>query len=469
MNTATTHPVAPEEIMEFLDGELPADHARAIATHIEHCAECAGVAEEMRATSLALTQWTVPDAPPGLEASVKGIAAEAASGGKVRKPASTTRPDFLNWRLWAIGGSGALTAVVALVILSVSSQYRESRHQLDMRRSPEPDPASNSEGNMSAQQLTIPGGPTVLNSLTTIAPGVVAQSKDRDEASSYFYDHDDSAQVPIPTASSNTPYQSDSPGGGRSAKSEPINGGGGGAPIHANTSPASVAPMIARTVSLVFVVKDVAVARAALDGILARHEAYAAGLTIGTPEAGPRSLQASLRIPAPELPRALAELRSLGHVQSETQSGEEVTQQHADLLARLKNSRETEQRLKDILAQRTGKIDDVLQVEEEIARVRGEIEGMEADQQTLEHRVDFASVDLQIGEIYTAQLISPTPSVANQVRNAFIAGLRHAGDMVLGIVLFVEEAGPALLIWLAILAFPAWRLWKRYRRLRGRA
>jgi len=226
--------------------------------------------------------------------------------------------------------------------------------------------------------------------------------------------------------------------------------------------------MIARTVSLAIVVKDFAAARASLDSILLRHRGYAAQLTAATQENAPRSLQASLRIPAPELAAALAELKTLGRVQNESQSGEEVTQQHADLAARLQNSRETEERLRAILEQRTGKIEDVLQVEEEIARVRGEIEQMEAEQQALEHRVDFASVDLQLTEEYKAELNSPSGSVWNRVRNAFVAGLSSAAETILGIVLFLEEDGPVLLIWLAILGLPVFLLVRRYRRVRAK-
>ncbi|MGH9641640.1 MAG: DUF4349 domain-containing protein, partial [Terriglobales bacterium] len=101
-------------------------------------------------------------------------------------------------------------------------------------------------------------------------------------------------------------------------------------------------PMIARTVSLSIIAKDFDTARTSLDGILARHHGYAANLSANTPQGAARSIQASLRIPAPQLTAALAELKSLGRVELENQNGEEVTQQHADLLARLKNSRETE-------------------------------------------------------------------------------------------------------------------------------
>lgn len=181
-----------------------------------------------------------------------------------------------------------------------------------------------------------------------------------------------------------------------------------------------------------------------------------------------RAFQASLRIPAPELAPALTELRALGRVQNESQSGEEVTQQHTDLVARLKNYRESEERLQSILRQRTGKVEEVLQVEEEIERVRGEIESMEADQKALEHRVDFASVDLQLNEEFKAQFSAPDTSASTRMHNAFIAGMSNVSDTLLGTVLFFEEYGPVLLIWLAIFGLPALIVLRRYRKVRRR-
>jgi chromosome segregation ATPase len=204
--------------------------------------------------------------------------------------------------------------------------------------------------------------------------------------------------------------------------------------------------------------------RATLDRTLERHHSYAAELTANTTENAPRSLQASLRVPAPELGLVLNDLKMLGRVENETQSGEEVTEQHADLLARLKNARATEQRLLAILQQRTGKITDLLQVEQEIARVRGEIEQLEAEQQTLEHRVDFAALNLNLVEEYKAQLNAPAASVLTRLHNALVTGFRNASETVLGIVLFFAEYGLTLLLWLLILVSPAVLLWRRYRR-----
>jgi hypothetical protein len=224
------------------------------------------------------------------------------------------------------------------------------------------------------------------------------------------------------------------------------------------------APMIARTVSLSLVAKDFTTSRATLESILARHHGYAASLTASTQPNAARSLQASLRIPAPELNAAIAELKSLGRIENENQTGEEVTQQHADLVARLKNSRETEQRLQAILLQRTGKISDVLAVEQEIARVRGEIEQMEAEQKGLEHRVAFASIDLSLAEEYKAQIGSPSPAASTRIHNALVRGYKDAIEDLLGIVLFFAEYSLTLLIWLAFLLPIGWFVRRRWLR-----
>ena len=228
--------------------------------------------------------------------------------------------------------------------------------------------------------------------------------------------------------------------------------------------------MIARTVSLTILAQDLVAARPALDAILSRHRGYPASMTFNTPAGGQGAFQASLRIPADELGSALRELKALGRVISESQSGEEVTEQHADLVARLTNSQEEETRMRAILEQRTGKIEDVLQVEEAIARVRGEIESMEAQQKSLEHRVDFVTVNLVLTQEYRERLNdAASDSAATRLRNSFISGLRNAGATILGIVLFLEEFGPTILIWLAILGVPAFFTLRRFIRVQTKA
>jgi len=134
-------------------------------------------------------------------------------------------------------------------------------------------------------------------------------------------------------------------------------------------------------------------------------------------------------------------------------------------VARLKNSRETEVRLEDIL--RTGKVKDVLEVEQEISQVRGEIEQMEMQQKNLEHRVDFATLNLTMAEEYKAKLESNAPSLGTRLRNSLVTGFRTAFDSLFSPILFLSEITPVLLIWLAILSPLGWLIWRRFRAIRA--
>jgi Domain of unknown function (DUF4349) len=109
--------------------------------------------------------------------------------------------------------------------------------------------------------------------------------------------------------------------------------------------------------------------------------------------------------------------------------------------------------------QRTGKIGEVLAVEREVARVRGEIEQMEARQKQLEHRVDFATIDLSLAEEYQAQIGSPSPSIATRF---LVDGYQSAVESVVGILVFFAEYGPSAMIWLALFSPLAWYLRRRW-------
>jgi hypothetical protein len=73
-------------------------------------------------------------------------------------------------------------------------------------------------------------------------------------------------------------------------------------------------------------------------------------------------------------------------------------------------------------------------------------------------------VNLNLADVYQAQLTLPTPSMATRLHNGFVAGFHNATETLLGIVLFLAEDGPALLIWLLILGLPVLFVWRRYRR-----
>ena len=463
MNIAT-HPVEPEEIMAWLDGELSDTQLEAVSAHVEQCVECSQLAEQLRAPSQSLSAWGVPVIPNNLEKSI--VEASAASDGKIAKPRLFVRASLWNWKQWALWvGAPAMVLLIVIAVSNLSRPEMAANHAVTVAQEQQLE----RYGIGSASKLQYPsakpnkggraggvGGGSMGGALGGIVGGVAGGVRP--------------GAVGSLITSASPGIAADSNGMFHGIGEHAVNSfSTDGQPVTDQQSKIfsndASAPMIARTVSMSIVVKDFTAARASLDTILNRHHGYAAQLSVGTPENAPKNLVASLRIPAPELSSAIAELRTLGRVENESQSGEEVTEQHADLVARLKNSRDTEDRLRAILEQRTGKITDVLQVEREIARVRGDIERMEAEQKALEHRVDFATVELQLTEEFKAEINPPAPSVSTRIHNALVAGYQNATETVLGILLFFAENGPVLLIWLAILAFPVMLVWRRYRRL----
>jgi len=348
-----SHPIEQEEIMAYLDGELPVDRATRAAEHLEHCRECQGLAADFEGVSRRLREWEVE-----------------AGERVVSPPFEPARPQqhrrMPQW-VWGLAGTVA-------VLLLVSS-------------------------------LVMP----------------------RMQRQAYW------------------------------------NGPAKGTP-RLTSFLAATEPKIARTAQLILIAREFDKARVGLEDILKRHKGFIGQLNVIAPAGAARTLDATLRIPAADRDAAIAEIKQLGRVESESQTGEDVTSEYVDLDARLTNARNTEQRLTDVLRQRTGKLADVLDVEKEISRVRGEIEQMEAQKKTVTNRVEFLSLEVKITEDYRAELQMPPDSIFGRFRNAAITGYKSMVEGVVSVVLFLLAYGPALLLWTALLFFPVRFAWKRFRR-----
>lgn len=222
--------------------------------------------------------------------------------------------------------------------------------------------------------------------------------------------------------------------------------------------------MIVRTAQLSLTTTDFDRVRDRINEILKRHQGYIGELNISSPAGVARTLEGTLRMPADQLEGATAELKSLGRVDSESQNGEEVTAQYVDVEARLTNARNTERRLTDLLRQRTGKLADVLAVEKEIDQVRGSIERMEAEKKNLGNRVDFATVTVRVTEDYRAQMQVVPASLVTRFQNAAVEGYRSTVEGIVSVLLVMLSYGPGLVVWGALLFFPARAAWRRLRR-----
>ncbi|TAJ99457.1 MAG: DUF4349 domain-containing protein [Chloroflexota bacterium] len=103
------------------------------------------------------------------------------------------------------------------------------------------------------------------------------------------------------------------------------------------------------------------------------------------------------RIPVAEWGAAIEALRELAiKVVGERTSTDDVTGQVVDLRARIANLQASEQALQAIMTQAT-KISDVLEVQAELTRVRGEIETATAQKQHLEQQAAYSTLTVYFG------------------------------------------------------------------------
>jgi len=168
-----------------------------------------------------------------------------------------------------------------------------------------------------------------------------------------------------------------------------------------------------------------------------------------------RSAMLELKIPAQRFDQALNGLATLGKVESVNATAEDVGEEYVDITARVNNAHRLEDRLIALLATRTGKLQDVLSVERELARVREEIERYEGRLRFLKSRVATSTLSVTIHEPYP--ILGQSPG-----QNPIVAAIRQAWRNFVGFISAII-ASLGVLIPLAALALAGWMVYKRAR------
>ena len=111
---------------------------------------------------------------------------------------------------------------------------------------------------------------------------------------------------------------------------------------------------------------------------------------------GVREFQQStltVRVPQAEFFSVFEQIKALGEVQNENASSQDVSEQFIDLEARLTSAQRQELSLLSLL-DRAEKISEILIIEQELTRVRVELERLQGQLNFLERRVDLATISV---------------------------------------------------------------------------
>ena len=220
--------------------------------------------------------------------------------------------------------------------------------------------------------------------------------------------------------------------------------------------------MLIRTGSATIEVEAIDGAVESVRQIAERMGGFLASVAVSGGRDQTRTATLALRVPSDRFDETLAALDSLGEVESVHVDSEDVGEAFADLEIRIANARRLEQRLLDLLSTRTGDLEDVLAVERELARVRQEIESMDAHMRSIRDRVQLSSISVMLHE--------PEPLFSSGGgENVLVRSIRQAGRNFVGFVAgFIASLGVILpLTVLLLAALGLWRLWRRRRQSRG--
>ncbi len=169
-----------------------------------------------------------------------------------------------------------------------------------------------------------------------------------------------------------------------------------------------------------------------------------------------RQATLELKIPALKYDQAVGSLSTIGKVETVNSTAQDVGEEFVDVTARVSNARRLEDRLINLLSTRTGKLDEVLRVERELARVREEIERYEGRLRYLSSRAAISTLTITVHE--------PAPILGNNPgENPIAAALRRAWKNFVALVAGVI-ASLGVVIPLALLAFAGWMGYRRWKR-----
>jgi Domain of unknown function (DUF4349) len=180
---------------------------------------------------------------------------------------------------------------------------------------------------------------------------------------------------------------------------------------------------------------------------------------------------ASLRVPATQLMPVLAAIRGMAiRVESESITAQDVSQEYADLGAQLRNLQAAETELRELLKtvrERTQKASEIMEIYDEITKVRGQIDQIQARIQYLSQMTSLSTITLElVPDVLAAPVVEPGWQPVATVKNAsrsLLNSLKGVVDVLIWVVLYVLPLG-LIFVALALVVRAAWRRVRKARK-----
>lgn len=204
-----------------------------------------------------------------------------------------------------------------------------------------------------------------------------------------------------------------------------------------------IAPKLIRTGSVSVAVEHFGPFERSLRGWLDEQGGYISDTSLSHHEGEVSYAHLTLRVPAEQFEALVSWTEERVKVESINVGTQDVTAEWVDVEARLANDRRAEARLQELLATETASLSDVLEVERELSRVRGEIERAEGQLRYLRDRVGYATLTLDV-RVATPYVPGKAPTFVEEASEALSGSLALMADVARGGALLAVALSPWL-------------------------
>jgi hypothetical protein len=207
--------------------------------------------------------------------------------------------------------------------------------------------------------------------------------------------------------------------------------------------------MIVRTGNASLEVDSLEIGLGALRRLAGSVGGYVANTSIQGGREQLRQATLEVKVPSDRFDDLTGGLDPIGRLEFVNVTAEDVGEEFVDLTARAANARRLEERLIDLLGTRTGRLQDVLSVERELARVREEIERMDGRLRYLKTRAALSTLAITLHE--PPPIVGENPG-GNLVAEAFRQAWRNFAEVLAASIASLGYLVPvAAAVWGAVL------------------
>lgn len=171
----------------------------------------------------------------------------------------------------------------------------------------------------------------------------------------------------------------------------------------------------------------------------------------------------TIRIPALGYQSVKDQIKTLGLVTMESSNADDITKMYRDTASEIENLKVTETRLREIM-EKAVEIKDILEIENELSRVRSTINAYEKQIQDWEALVDMTTISVQLNEVKNLKpVVEPIDdSLFGKAKEGFINSINSIKRSIERFIIWIIANSPFLAI-LTVLAVIISTIYKKRR------